>query len=663
MKKKLLFLCLFFYSNVFAQSYCIYVDEFYLNEKNEKQIEKVLEDIAYPSFKIKNNKVYIYSGKFTKYDNAKNILKLLNTKYKNAKVASCKEAQEYRRGMQLLQSKISHKRDNERVFFKPYCLKILDIPLSEKNKEKNKINYILTHFPDTKTKTDNQRFLIYSGKFASLKSAQTVADALKEEFPQTMALRCSTDLNEDKFYRKVPSKSSINKMNETDVVNSDSENLRIIYPKRKVQKKEAVKTSMSKHNNSYLISQERKYEKQKISYKEDEVVTIFHLDHMGYISQDIKSYKSRTVASNEDLLENSIATYNNKAGNNYFNGLYLKFNTAYDTRNSDVAYDTRLEYDLFKEGYFEQKKRKTKQTVAGKLKVFQMIKTIYSLHQDKEFSKIDKYRNSVVVSNLLLNLRFVENFLNDARKKVELGYITKYEYRKYQLVLRKIQNTLYVYNQKILLKIPANVWFLLNNIEKAEFVDSDKLLAMLMRNSLDIKETNILQQKSSSFTNEWADRLKVNFYVGERKLYASQKQTLFGVDAKIPLYDNSVEKNRLQKIENSLRSQKAHYTFSKEKDLLEELLQNIKDGQNKIHFSQEEMMDIKRYVDELNVILESGFSSYTKINYKTKQKAIRQYLNLYFNVQKERINIYKNIVKLLYLVHSRSLEEILYIRD
>jgi len=660
LKKKLLFLLLFFYGDIFAQTYCIYVDEYYLNDKNEKKIKKVLEDIAYPSWKIKNNKVYIYTGKFNNYENAKNILKLINTKYKNAKVSSCDETQEYRTGMQLLETSKSEK---NKTFLEPYCLKVLDISLSEKNKEKNKINYILTHFPDTKTKIENKRFVIYSGKFSSLKSAQTVADALKEEFPETLPLRCNTPEKENSFYRKIPSKNSTQEMTEVTIITDPKfDKPSVVYPKHIVKRKESLKRSTSKNNNSYLISQQREYKKEKVSNRESGYTTIFHLDHKGYISQDIKSYGSRTIVNREDLLDKNVATYDDETKNSYLNGLYLKFNTAYDTRNDNVAYDTRLEYDLFKEGYFEQKKRKARQSIENQLKVVQIVKNIYSLNQDKEFSKIDKYTNSIVVSNLLLNLEFVENFLYDAREKLELGYITKYEYRQYQLVLRKIQNTLYIYNQKTLLKIPANIWFILNKIERVELVDSEKLLAMLTQSSLDIKETDTLQKKSL-FTNEWADRLKVNFYAGERKLYASQKQTLFGVDAKIPLYDNSVQENKLQKIENKLRSQRANYMFIKEKDSLDVILQSIKDGQNKIRFSQEEMMDIKRYVDELNVILESGFSSYTRINYKTKQKAIRKYLNLYSSVQKERINIYKDIIKLLYLVHARSLEEIIYFRD
>jgi len=147
LKKKLLFLLLFFYSDIFAQTYCIYVDEYDLNAKNEKKMKTVLEDIAYPSWKINNNKIYLYTGKFNSYDNAKNILKLINTKYKKAKVASCKGTKEYRTGMQLLKTA---KSKNSKIFLETYCLKVLDIPLLEKKKDKNKINYILTHFPDTR---------------------------------------------------------------------------------------------------------------------------------------------------------------------------------------------------------------------------------------------------------------------------------------------------------------------------------------------------------------------------------------------------------------------------------------------------------------------------------------------------------------------------------
>ncbi len=662
MSKKFLLLLLFFYSNIFAKNYCINVDEFYLNTQNEKKIQSVLEDVAYPSWKIKENKVYIFSGNFSNYDNAKNILKLINTKYTNAKVTSCDGTQEYKNGMKLVDMA---KSKTSEPLATSYCLKVLDIPLTEKAKRKNKINYMLTHFPDTKTKTQNNRFSIYSGKFTSLHNAQTVVDAIKDEFPETIALKCNenTNLTQKSFYRKVPSKSIIKEVSEVTIItDANAVKPTIIYPKRTIKNKEAVSARTSQNNNSYLLSKDSTSTRQEAVDQQNESITIFHLDNKGYLSQDIKSYNSRPIINTEKLLDTNIATYDEDVTNSYLNGLYLKLNTAYDTRNNNMAYDTRLEYDLFKEGYFEQKKRKGKQQNDNKLKVFQILKSIYSLNKDKELAKIQKYTNSIGVSNLLLNLNFVENFLNDAREKLALGYITKYEYREYQLVLRKIQNTLYVYNHKTLLKIPANIWFMLNKIERVELVDFEQLSTMLTQSSLDMKEASTLHKKDL-FTSEWADRLKVNLYAGERKLYASQKQTLFGVDAKIPLYDNSLQENKLQKIENSLRTQKANYTFMKEKDLLHVITERIKDGQNKIRFSQEEMADIKRYVDELNVILESGFSSYTKVNYTTKQKAIRKYLNIYSSVQKERIVIYEDIINLLYLVHARSLEEILYFRN
>lgn len=583
---------------LFSANYCIYIDKFDLTKKNDSKIYSILDDIAYPSTKIENNMLYIYSGKFKTYVDANKLLPLTKNRYKNAKVSSCETTKQY-----IPTNKITQVAKVKKVpkDLNNYCIKVFETSLIQSAKQKSKINYILNRLPETKTEIKENKFYIYSGNFDSLESAKTIANILKREFKESVVTTCNLQ-------------------------------------------KEQVKT---KAEDTIVTFEER-----PVVVEEFKIDT---LDEKGLLSRDIASNTPRSVVNT--IEKEDVRHALDIQREEYFNGLYLKLNTAFDTLNNDTAYDIRVEFDIFNQGYYESKKKNEKNQIDNQLSFYKTMKNIDVLKKEDEFLKIKKYENSVNVSSLLLKLRITEINLNLANRQVASGILTEHKYDEYKLSIQKIKDELLLFKNMTLLKIPKNLWILLNQIEYVKLIDEDVLIQMLEKDSVDLKLAKTLQEQKP-LMEEWSDKLKVNIYAGQRKMYQSQDQTLIGVEAKIPLSSYSRTKE-LDEIQNNIMSRQVRLQYSQSKEKLKDSIATFKYKQQKLKTYAYELVQLKKRIKDLDIINNSAFASYANLNFNSQQKAIDSYLTKYTQIQQERIATYKELISIMYLIHAEGIKDIL----
>jgi len=383
--------------------------------------------------------------------------------------------------------------------------------------------------------------------------------------------------------------------------------------------------------------------------------SIRELDEKGYLSTEIAS---RMQSNKTSRLEKSdIRDAFNSQREEYFNGLYLKTNTAYDIQNNDTAYDVRLEFDMFAQGYFQNKKKNEKNSIDNKINFYKTLKNIEVLKKDQELLKIKKYENSVNVSALLLKLRVTENNRNKAHLKMQNGTLTEYEYQAYQIALQQIKDELLLFKNMTLLKIPRELWQLLNQIERVRLLDETTLMQALQEGSIDLKLARTLQNRKP-LNEEWSDKLRVNFYAGVRKMYLAQNQTLVGVEAKIPLSDYS-RTQELENIQNSVMSEQVQLQHAKSKEILRDAIATFKYKQQKLKTYSYELSSIKQRIRDLEIINTSDYASYANLSYDSEQKSDELYLQKYTQIQLERIATYKELINIMYLIHATNINEIL----
>lgn len=593
---------------LFAKNYCIEIEHYDYNVNNKSKIYTILSDIAYPSTKIEKNQLFIYSGKFRSFEDANKLLLLTKTRYKHARVASCENSIPYK-GESLFQEKAPEvkkksiiKQEAKLPSKRNYCLQIFESSISQSTKHKSFINYAMQRLPDTKTEIKNGKFYLYSGNFSSKESAATIAKVLKKEFKDTIVTEC-------------PIKKS---------------------PAAFVQTSQETPALMTKRETSDSFS-----------------ITL--LDDKGYIHEEIASNKNAN--SNNKLKKSDIKHALDTQRDEYFNGLYLKTNTAYDVQNADSAYDVRVEFDIFAQGYYENKKKNEKNRVANQINFYRTIKHIEVLKKEQELLKIKKYENAINVSALLLELRVAESDLNSAKIQLDNGLLTEYEYEVYTLKIQEIKDELLLFKNMTLLKIPNDLWTLLNDIENTRLISEEKLLELLEQDSVDLKLAKTLQDQQP-LADEWSDKLRVNVYAGVRKMYLSQNQTLIGVEAKIPL-SNYSKTQELTSVQNSVMSEQVRLQHSQSKEVLRDAIATFKYKQKKLKTYSYELARIKKRLKDLELINNSAYASYANLSFNSEQRSTQTYLEKYSLLQKERIGTYKELINIMYLIHSNEIKDIL----
>jgi len=590
--------------NLLAENYCIFIDKLDLNTKNNSKIHSILDDIAYPSIKLDQNIIFIYSGKFKTAGDAGKLLPLTKSRYKHAKVALCDDTKLYNNTSQLTTTvpQTEQKAHDNSSY---YCLQVFESSLIQSAKQKDKINSILNKLPQTHTKVMNGKFFIYSGEFDTKQSAQTIANILQKEFKKTKVTECQRDI---------------------------------------------VKLNLS-HKNKNIVKEtlapEQTNKMQKFSLSQ--------LDGRGLISKEISSINSQN--KNKNIQKSDIRHALDTQREEHFSGLYLKANGAYDTLNNDTAYDVRVEFDIFQQGYYENKKKNEKDKIDNQLTFLKTLKNISILQRDQELLKVRKYENSINVSALLLKLRVMEGNLNRADRQSKSGLITSYEYENYKLAIQQIKDELLLFKNMSLLKIPKNLWILLNQIEYVKLIDDNELIDALEKDSIDLKLAKTLQEKRP-LMDEWSDKLRVNLYAGGRKMYLAQQQTLIGIEAKIPISNYSRTKE-LDTIQNDIMSDQVRLQHNQAKEILKDAIATFKYKQQKLKTYAYELTRIKKRIKELDIINSSAFASYANISFNAEQKTMNNYLEKYTATQLARINTYKELINIMYLIHTNEIKDIL----
>lgn len=518
MKKKLFFILFLLPTIVFSKSYCIYINQFPFNYENKRKIYSILHDVAYPSMKIYNNYITLYSGKFKSFDDASKLLPLTRYHYKNAKVSLCDDAQKYR---------------GEALF---------DLDQKEAEVVTPKVNVTLQS---------------------------------KVQIPKNV----------------------------------------------------------------------------EVPYKDINKFSIRELDEKGYIPIEIAS----SMQSNQNSkIEKSNGRYLfNSQKEEYLNGLYLKTDTAYDLHNKESVYDVKLEFDMFQQGYFQNKKKNER----NKIVFYKTLKSIEIIKKDQEFLRIKNYENSVHVSALLLKLHLIDINRNKALSKMKNGTLTEYKYQGYLVAIQQIKDKLLLFRNRKLLKIPRDVWYLLNQVERVRLVDKARLMKRLQKDSIALKLATTLQ-KSKPLSTGWSDKLRVNFYVGLRKIYLSENQTLVGVEAKIPLFNYS-KREELNTLQNRMMSEELQLQHVQSQEKLRDAIATFKYEQQKIKTDSFELVRIKQHIKNLESMKSSDYASYVNISYDSKQKSDLRYLQKYTQTQLERITAYKELINIMYIIHSNNIDDIL----
>ncbi len=612
MAKKYIFIMLIISVSLFAD-YCIEVDKFSLNmtQKKMNRIRELLKELPYPSTVVKGAYVSVCTGKFKDKASAKALIPLTKSRYPKAVVISNDGAKSFIPEIQKVsnQNKILHANNNIEDTKKSYFAVEIDRFTTKQYKNRQAyVNKILNEVPYSEVVKYKNYYTLRTGAFTKKSNVDTIYSIIKRRYPNAKIISYTVN-------------------------NADNNELHV--NNKPIYKKEQIKSTTS-NKNSVM--------------KQFDVTSL-----NGTIAKELMSKKE------ED--ESLLSKYNNmqreisSSSDNTFSGFYLKTNTAWDTLNNEAAYDIRLEWDMYDQGYYQSKRIDEQKEIDKKIELYRSLNQIQTLSKNETFRKMKYYLNSINSFETIRKLKVQEKFLDELKAKYKARVITQYEYDTLLFSIEKNKESLKYYHNLTLLKIPVRLWQLLNQIEYIRLKENSKLFIEQKENSVDNELYNVLVKKNMN-KKSWSDKLRVNFYVGQRKLYAAQNQSLLGIDAKIPLtsYTQSAE---LETLQNRILKEQLLLKERQNKDSLTESISLFIYKQSQLKRRKEELKRLARHIKTVQKVDALGYAELIIGNSNNQNEMLLDYHDKHLQILLERFEVYKLLVEILYQTKSSDFSDLL----
>ena len=474
-----------------------------------------------------------------------------------------------------------------------YAIELQRIKASSYESEKAKLFSTVSKVPHSTLKRDKNSIILYTGEFRNFSDAKEIFDILHVR------------------YKKA----------------------KIVELKRS---KEQTKNTLLDENRPTIHYQEEKIIYQELNTK---------------ISNKLRSRKvidETLTPTQHRLLENE---------SEHFNGLYIKSNTAFDTLNSEIAYDIRLEFDMYDQGYQHAKKSAKKENFERQIEYINSLDSLETLSKNELYQHIEYYQNAINSFEAIRKLKHLQNALNRLNEKYQQRLITEYEYDIATLEIEKNRENIAYYHNLTLLKIPQETFELLNRIEHIQLKPLPYLTRYMQKNSNQTERYKLMMQKNE-ITHDWSDKLRLNFYVGARKMYTAQNQNLVGVDAKIPLTSYDEEQDKLIKLKNSVLVQEMQLNTQQEKESLAKKLSEFRYKQNILKRNRIEISKRVNYLDKMQKIDQLGYLDIYESHIDLDEASLQIYA-IHLAAQELRLELYKLLVDIRFLSRMDEFEALI----
>jgi hypothetical protein len=601
-----------FMASVLYAQYCIEVNRFPIKSSQEKmsEIKGLLNELPYPSTVVKNGYISVCTGRFKDEASAKALLPLTKSRYKRAVVISNDGAKNFVPNIEKAPKKDTSLYVSRDTSIKNnyYAVEIGKFSYSEYKNRQEYIYKILDEIPFSELIEHKGFYTIRTGAFKKRSNVDMIYSIIKRKYADAKII--SYSVNEKSLH--VKSKP--------------------IYEKQKKELSSIPKSTKEKTLKVFdVTSLNGTIDKQLMSSKDEDESLLSKYN-------DIQ----RAVASNQS---------------DTFSGFYLKANTAWDTLNDESAYDVRLEWDMYDQGYYQSKRIDEQKDLDKKIELFRSLNYIQSLSRDEAFRKMKYYLNGVNSFEIISRLKVQEKLLKELQAKYEARLITQYEYDTLLFSIEKNKESLKYYHNLTLLKIPAKLWQLLNQIEYVRLKESAKLFNKQKENSVDNELYNVLVKKNM-LQKSWSDKLRLNFYVGQRKLYASQDQSLIGVDAKIPLtsYTQDAE---LETLQNRILKEQLLLKERQNRDALTEYISLFIYKQSQLKTRKEELKRLAKHIKVMQKVDALGYGELISKRGKSQNEILLEYHDKHLQILLERFEVYKLLVEILYKTKSSDFSDLL----
>ncbi len=375
-------------------------------------------------------------------------------------------------------------------------------------------------------------------------------------------------------------------------------------------------------------------------------------------SQAFNEQKYFQTSMKQEFLQNQTKREKLLSKESNFYGLSLQgkyeqyLNQNYRFREyTDYEYDLKLQFDLFKGGYFGHKKENVIKTKKEQIRYIQNLSNILKNNYDEQLLMINAVVSELNYKYFFRLQTLYKEALQHKMNDYSTSLSTQNEVEELQQILNRFTKSAEIYKAHQNTAIHQETYQLLTRIEHLKLQEYDTILKYAKENNVDIQ----LQKAHLSLLDEapsYSDEIKINLYGHRRVVDEMGWYNTLGVEAKLPLDFTSHEKAKVVALEqvSSAITQKSYDNITASKLL--QLFQNFSDIQKLIAIDRDDIIFLQRRVKRYEIIEKNTIPN---LNYKPEDKILQlsqNIIELEFQIAIKRVELFKTLCNIAYLSNT-----------
>ena len=367
-----------------------------------------------------------------------------------------------------------------------------------------------------------------------------------------------------------------------------------------------------------------------------------------YLQQDMKQELLKNKTDKEQLLLEQSNFYGLSLQGKYEQ--YLNQNYRF-REYTDYEYDLKLQFDIFKDGYFEHKKQNRLTNKREHIAYIQNLSNVLKNNYDEQLLIVNAVSSKLNYDYFLRLQKLYEEALKHRMKDYDNSLSTQNEIEELQQMLNRFKKSAKIYQEHQNITVPKEVYQLLTKIENIKLQNPKNILKYAKANNPDIQ----LQKARLSLLDEtpsYSDEVKVNVYAYRRMVDEMGWYNTLGVEAKLPLDFSAHERKKVLELEqiSSKITQESCDNITKSKLL--SLFQNFSDLQELIKIDKDDISFLKRRIKRYEIIQKNTIPN---LNYNPEDKILQlsqDMIDLQLNIATKRVELFKIISNIAYLSNA-----------
>lgn len=304
------------------------------------------------------------------------------------------------------------------------------------------------------------------------------------------------------------------------------------------------------------------------------------------IASKSETIDSASIDSLSRQAQNKLADINNASDNSTaFHGLYVIGRTTQRPDISEHEDYLGLEWQLFRRGYFEGKRKIALSNARTLIDAYSLQHRLRKQSLEQMFFKVDHMQNAILAYSYHRLFAEQKQLTETLHKRMRAGYATQQVVNQEASKLNSIQDKLKLYSSLSRTNIPPKTAHLLNKIENLVLAPTAQLEQQTLSHSGLKEMQRLVKQQAALSTPNWSDNLSLGVYARRYHDYIGSQGNEIGLQVAIPVDGNlnkdTVVQHRLHLLDLQLEANKAR--------LREQLISSIE----QMHYAQDNVRQLK----------------------------------------------------------------------